>query len=101
MSKEQKPRLIQVHSELYRYLVIMKGADMQISAEEVTFADVIATRINRANHFAQLISRLIRTHPETKKAIEDTAKSLGEEHYKLVEPMLRCIKSIDANNGPS
>jgi len=46
--------------------------------------------INRANHFAQLMSRIIREHPELKPIIEEVAKQ-DPEHYKLVEPMLRVL----------
>ena len=81
-------KMVQVSDEIYETLMLYKGMLMTIRKMATTFDDVIAAEINKANHFAQLMSMLIRTHPECKVAIEETAKTMGEEYFALVKPML-------------
>lgn len=95
-----KVKTIVVHPELYQALVMGKGmltmdwaqlGQRPEGASSVpTFADVIVEWHNRGNHFAQLMSRIIRQHPELKPIIEEVAKQ-DPEHYRLVEAMLETI----------
>ena len=99
MTKEDKPeekpkmptKMIQVHLELYQYLMRAKGGLILQLGKDVTLADAIVFEINNANHYGQLISRLVRNHPEVKPFIEEAARQFGQEHLDLVEPILRTI----------
>ncbi len=98
--KSPKVKTIVVHPELYQELVLEKGmltmkwADLnqrpEGAASTPTFADVIVENINRANGFAELMSRIIRLHPEVKSIIEAVSKQ-DPKHYKLVEGILSTI----------
>ena len=94
-------KTIVVYPELYHRLVIEKAMLTILwqqpsykrpegAPSTATYADVIAENINRANHFAQLMSTIIRLHPELKPIIEEVGRK-DPEYYKLVEPMLNFI----------
>lgn len=98
--KSPKLKTIVVHPELYQALVLGKGmltvkwAQLGQRPEGAptvpSFADVIVDWYNRENHFGQLMSEIIRAHPEVKPIIEEVAKQ-NPDHYKLVEAMLSTI----------
>jgi len=100
ISKIPGSKTIVVHAELYQRLVIGKAALMMVWADpdkrpegassNATFADVIVETFNRADHFAQLMARIITSHPEFKPWIEEAAKE-DPELYKLVESMLSVL----------
>jgi len=110
ISKIPGSKTIVVHPELYQRLVYEKAALTILwqqpsykrpkgAPSTATFADVIAENINRANHFAQLVSTIIRLHPELKPIIEEVGRQ-DPEYYKLVEPMLYFIKPILSSEHP-
>ena len=70
------PKMIQVSDGCYETLMIHKAALMAATKKSVTFDDVIAHEINRANHLAQIMSRLVHTFPEERERIEKIAKEL-------------------------
>ena len=99
MTKQDKPeekpkmptKMIQVHPELYQYLILAKGGYILKLGRDVTFADVIAFEINESNYAKQVLSLLVRNHPEVKPFIEEAARHFGQEHLDLVEPILSVI----------
>jgi hypothetical protein len=90
-------KTIVVRPELYQRLVIGRAAMMlewsdpnkrpEGSPSTPTFTDLIVYVFSRADHFAQLMSKIIRQHPELRPIIEQVTRQDNEE-YKLVEPML-------------
>lgn len=100
ISKIPGSKTIVVHPELYQRMVMGKAAMMMAWADPAkrpegapstpSFDDLIVYVFNRADHFAQLMSKIISQHPEVKPVIEEVAKQ-NPEYYKLVEPMLSVL----------
>jgi hypothetical protein len=89
---------IQVHPELYEYLSLMRQASGLLKKQDVTFADIIANEINKANGLTAVISRLVREFPDERERITQIAKDT--EEYEYVKPIVECIGKNSKVNKP-
>ena len=68
---------IQVNDQIHKVLVALKAILMKEKQRRVSYNEVIAHEITKANAFSQLVVRLIQNNPMMKLDIETIAKEQG------------------------
>ena len=68
---------IQVSEQMHKVLVALKANLMKEKQRQVSFNEVIANEVTKANAFSQLVVRLIQKNPMIKLEVEEIAKNQG------------------------
>ena len=68
---------IQVNDQIHKVLVALKAILMKQKQRQISFNEVIAHEVTKANAFSQLVVRLIRNNPMIKLDVEKIAQEQG------------------------
>ena len=88
-----EPKNIVVHGELYKRLLMEKGNLLIRGKTPATFENAIINNINREQHLAVLVNRLIRTHPEIKDDMVKLSKEISDDLHERINGMVASIKN--------
>jgi predicted CopG family antitoxin len=83
-------KMVQVSDEIYKTLMLHKGLLMVDRKTSVTFDDVIAHEVNKANGLGQVLSQLVRSNPELAEKIKTIA--VEQENYEYVRGIVEKVK---------
>jgi len=88
---------IQVNEQMHKVLVALKGNLMNQKQRQVSFNEVLANEVTKANAFSQLVSRLVQNNPGIKLEIEKIAKE--QSTSEVIESTLNLIHHIQQGNS--
>jgi hypothetical protein len=89
-----EPKNIVVHGNLYKRLLMHKGAVL-MKGRNATFEDVIIEAFNWVAVYSVFVSKLIRKHPELRATLLEIAKEEEDapELYAVIDSMCKTIKT--------
>jgi hypothetical protein len=84
---------ITVNDQMQKVLIALKGLLMKQKQKQVTFNEVLANEVTKANAFSQLVSKLIDCHPVIELEVERIAREQGTS--EVIQSTLDLISSIN------